>query len=157
MLSDGTLRGIKPQATTYKIADRDGMYVTVSVLSGGQRPVLVVPATAVLFAPYGDSVFVVEDKKDAPPQAANGPEKPEPAVKPASATSPATPGGNGKIVRQKFVRLGERRGDFVEVTSGVQAGEVIASSGGFKLRNGMSVTVNNALAPQAELNPKPAD
>jgi membrane fusion protein (multidrug efflux system) len=91
-----------------------------------------VPATAVLFAPYGDSVFVIEEKKDG--------------------------GGNASAtVRQKFVRLGERRGDFVAVAAGLSAGETVVSSGAFKLRNGMAVVVNNALAPAAQLAPRPSD
>jgi membrane fusion protein (multidrug efflux system) len=138
---------------------RPGMFVNVSVAAGGHRPVTIVPATAVLFAPYGDSVFAVEKKAGDGPSQANG------ASAPSGDTAPKAPNGAAgtaatdgpKVVRQKFVRLGDRRGDFVEVVSGVEPGEVIASSGAFKLRNGMSVVVNNSLAPQAELNPKPAE
>jgi membrane fusion protein (multidrug efflux system) len=108
------------------------MFANLEILSSERRPVLLIPATSVIFAPYGDSVFAIVEKKD----------------------------GSGKataVAQQKFVRMGERRGDFVEVTSGLSAGETIVSSGAFKLRNGASVVVNNALAPQAELAPKPAD
>lgn len=111
---------------------RPGMFVSVEVLSSELRNVLAIPATAVVFAPYGDSVFVIEEKKDAG-------------------------GKGGLVVRQKFVRLGDRRGDFVAVTSGLSAGETVVSNGAFKLRNGMSVVVNNALAPSAELSPKPTE
>ncbi len=111
---------------------RPGMFANVEVLSSEKRPVLVVPATAVLFAPYGDSVFVLEQKKD-------------------------ETGKTSTVAKSKLVRLGERRGDFVAVTEGLAAGETIVSSGGFKLRNGMPVVVNNALAPEAQLAPKPAD
>jgi len=107
--------------------------VTVEVLSGESRPVLLIPATAVLFAPYGDSVFVLEEKKD-----------------PAS-------GKTTTVVHQTFVRLGERRGDFVVVTSGLSAGQRIVSSGAFKLRNGAAVVVNDSLAPAAELTPRTAE
>ena len=55
------------------------------------------------------------------------------------------------------MRLGERRGDFVAVVSGLTAGETVVSSGAFKLRNGAAVAVNDALAPEAQLAPKPAD
>ncbi len=131
---DATTRNVRVRAT---VPNRDGrlrpgMFVNVEVLSSSRRPVLLVPATAVLFAPYGDSLFVLEEKKDA-------------AGKPAP------------TVRQRLVRLGERRGDFVEVQSGVEPGETVVSSGAFKLRNGMAVVVNNALAPRAELDPKPVD
>ncbi len=111
---------------------RPGMFVNVEVLSQEKRSLLIIPATAVIFAPYGDSVFVLEEKKD----------------------------GAGKatiVARQQFVRLGERRGDFVAVASGLNAGETVVSSGAFKLRNGATVLVNDALAPGSELAPKPTD
>ncbi len=111
---------------------RPGMFANVEVLSSEARPVLLIPATAVIFAPYGDSVFVIDDKRDETGKAA-------------------------AVARQTFVRLGERRGDFVAVASGLSAGETVVSSGAFKLRNGMAVTVNNALAPGAQLAPKPAE
>ena len=112
---------------------RPGMFANVEVLSSERRPVLMIPATAVMYAPYGDSVFAIEPKKD---------EK---------------SGKETLVARQKFVRLGDRRGDFVAVTSGLEAGERIVASGAFKLRNGMAVAVNDALAPGAQLDPKPAD
>jgi membrane fusion protein (multidrug efflux system) len=111
---------------------RPGMFANVDVLSSERRSVLVIPATAVMFAPYGDSVFAIEERKD-------------------EGGKPTT------IVRQKFVRTGERRGDLVAVVSGLEPGETVVSSGAFKLRNGAAVAVNNALAPDAQLAPKPAD
>jgi membrane fusion protein (multidrug efflux system) len=111
---------------------RPGMYVNVEVLSPEERPVRVVPATAILFAPYGDSVFAIEEKKDENGNAAT-------------------------IVRQKFVRTGERRGDLVAVVSGLEVGEKVVSSGAFKLRNGAAVAVNDRLAPDAKLEPNPAN
>ncbi len=111
---------------------RPGMFANVDVISPEKRPVVVIPATAVIYAPYGDSVFALEEKKDA--------------------------GGDPTLVaRQKFVRLGERRGDLVAVVSGLAAGETVVSSGAFKLRNGTAVVVRNDLAPSAELAPKPVD
>jgi membrane fusion protein (multidrug efflux system) len=110
---------------------RPGMFVNVEVLSPERRRVLLIPSTAILYAPYGDSVFAIEEKKE---------------------------GANTSLTaHQKFVRLGERRGDLVAVTSGLNAGETIVSSGAFKLRNGMNVVVRNDLAPSAELAPKPVD
>lgn len=111
---------------------RPGMFANVEVLTGEEQRVLTIPATAVLFAPYGDSVFAVEEKKD----------------------------GAGKttaVVRQKFVRTGERRGDLVAVASGLREGETVVTSGAFKLRNGAAVTVNDALAPKALLAPRPTE
>ncbi len=111
---------------------RPGMFANVEVISAEKRATLIIPATAVLYAPYGDSVFTIEQKKD-------------------------DKGGTTTVARQKFVRLGERRGDFVAVNSGLEAGETIVGGGAFKLRNGMTVAVNDALAPDAKLAPKPAE
>ena len=111
---------------------RSGMFANVEVLSPEKRSLLVIPATGVIYAPYGDSVFALEEKQDA-------------------AGNPAL------IAHQKFVRLGERRGDLVAVVSGLTAGETIVSSGAFKLRNGVSVVVKNDLAPSAEVAPKAVD
>ena len=111
---------------------RPGMFTRVEVLSASAAPVLVVPATAVIFAPYGDSVFVLEKKA----------------------------GADGKEqlqAQQRFVRLGERRGDLVAVESGLAAGETVVSGGAFKLRSGAAVVVRNDLAPDAKANPRPSD
>ncbi len=112
---------------------RPGMFVTVAAELPDTEPVLMIPATAVLYAPYGDSVFVVEEKKD---------EK---------------TGAVGKVLNQRFVHLGRTRGDFVVVTSGLEAGQTIVTTGVFKLRNGMSVVVDNKLAPDFQLAPRPAN
>jgi membrane fusion protein (multidrug efflux system) len=131
---DEATRNVKVRAT-FPNADgrlRSGMFANVEVLSDEKQRVLVVPVTAVLFAPYGDTVFVIEEKKD---QA----------------------GKEQLTVRQQFVRLGERRGDFVAVSSGLEPGQRVVSSGAFKLRNGMPVAVNQALAPKAQLRPNPAE
>jgi membrane fusion protein (multidrug efflux system) len=98
-----------------------------------EQPVLVIPATAVLSAPYGDSVYVIESK----PGKDSG--KPELAV------------------RQQFIRTGRAQGDFVSVESGLKPGERIVSAGIFKLRNGMSVIENNELSPKNDLAPHPSD
>jgi membrane fusion protein (multidrug efflux system) len=131
---DASTRNVRVRAT-FDNADgrlRPGMFAKVEVLSDETRPVLAVPATAIMFAPYGDSVFAIEEKRD--------------------------PGGKvTTVVRQKFVRTGERRGDLVAVAEGLQAGETVVSSGAFKLRNGAQVVVDNTLAPQAQLAPKPAE
>jgi membrane fusion protein (multidrug efflux system) len=111
---------------------RPGMFANVEVIAPEKRAVLAIPATAILYAPYGDSVFALEEKKD-------------------------ESGNTALIARQKFIRAGERRGDLVAVASGLQAGETIVSSGAFKLRNGTAVVVRNDLAPSAELAPKPVD
>ena len=110
---------------------RPGMFARVQVLLPEEQTVLAVPATSVLSAPYGDSVYVIE------PKPAKDGEKP------------------GLVVRQQFVRTGSARGDFVSVESGLKPGERIVSAGIFKLRNGMSVIENNDLSPKNELAPHP--
>lgn len=112
---------------------RTGMYVNVTVVLPQEKDVLIIPSTAVLYAPYSDSVFVIEEKKD---------EEGKPA---------------GKTVRQQFVRLGEKRGDYITVTSGLKAAETIVSTGVFKLRNGQAVVVDNKLAPKFKLSPQPSE
>ena len=112
---------------------RPGMFVKVDVMLPEKAKTLVIPGSAISYAPYGDSVFVIEKKKD---------EK---------------TGKELQVLRQAFVRIGEARGDLVSITKGLKAGEQVVSTGVFKLRNGMSVTTNNALAPQPQLNPKPVD
>jgi membrane fusion protein (multidrug efflux system) len=125
-------RNVQVQATLPNTDERlrPGMFASVQVLLPDKQPVLTVPATAVLYAPYSDSVFVVESK-------------------------PTDTGQTQQVLRQQFVQLGEKRGDFVAVTNGLQAGQRVVSTGVFKLRNGMPVSVDNALSPAFELNPEP--
>jgi membrane fusion protein (multidrug efflux system) len=131
---DAATRNVKVRAT-FTNADgrlRPGMFANVQVLAPQKRKVLVVPATSVMFAPYGDSVFTIDEAKGKDGQ---------PAL----------------TVKQQTVRLGERRGDFVEVVDGLPPEATVVSRGAFKLRNGMAVVVNNALAPAARLTPTPAE
>lgn len=143
---DGTLTAINPdldqatrsvglQATLDNPEQllRPGMFTRVEVLLPQEETVLVIPATSVLSAPFGDSVYVVE---------------PAPA---------GSDGKTGLTVRQQFIRTGRARGDFLSVASGLQAGARIVSAGLFKLRNGMAVVENNRLTPKAEEKPHPAD
>jgi membrane fusion protein (multidrug efflux system) len=131
---DAATRNVRMRAT-FRNPDgrlRPGMFASVEVVSGERRPVLLVPATSAIYAPYGDSVYVLET-------VAEGGKPP------------------GLVARQRFVRLGERRGDLVAVVSGLKAGEQVVSSGAFKLRNGAAVVVHNDQAPKAELDPRPVD
>jgi membrane fusion protein, multidrug efflux system len=132
---DPVTRNVTLQATidNKDHALRPGMFAKIDVLLPDKQKTLVVPGTAVSYAPYGDSVFVIEKKKD---------EK---------------TGKESQVLRQQFVRVGEARGDFVSITKGLEEGQQIVSTGVFKLRNGMPVVINNDLAPKPELNPKPAD
>jgi membrane fusion protein (multidrug efflux system) len=130
---DAATRNIRLQATVANVGEklRPGLFARVAVVLPGQAEVLAIPATAVVYAPYGDSVFLIED-----------------------ATTPQT-GATGKVLRQQFVRLGEKRGDFVAVTSGLKGTETLVSTGAFKLRNGQTVIIDNQLAPVFSLDPRP--
>ncbi len=131
---DSSTRNIMLQATLRNPDGtlRPGMFAKVELVLPQSHRLLVVPATAVLHAPYGDSVFVIESPKD---------------VKTA---------GNVREARLVTVRLGEARGDFVTVTQGLAAGQTVVSSGVFKLRNGSPVVVDNSLAPAPKEKPTPA-
>jgi membrane fusion protein (multidrug efflux system) len=130
---DAATRSIKVQATVANGGGdlRPGMFARVQLVLPESLPLLVIPATAVLHAPYGDSVFVITDVRD---------EK---------------SGVTAKQAQMTTVRLGETRGDFVAVTMGLQPGQTIATSGVFKLRNGSPVAVDNTLAPDAQSAPRP--
>ena len=106
-----------------------GMAVAVTVTLAQPSDVLVVPATALIYAPFGDTVFVVEPAQQ----------------------------GSGLVARQQFVRLGESRGDFVQILEGVKAGDEIVTSGAFKLYNGQSVTKTDSATPEYSKNPTPTD
>ncbi|MGZ3450417.1 MAG: efflux RND transporter periplasmic adaptor subunit [Polyangiales bacterium] len=127
---DPVTRAIKVRATPQKSGKlRAGMFINVSVVLPTKQPVIAVPATAIIHATYGNSVFVIE-------------EKPGPDGKPA------------KFVRQQFVRTGESRGDFVSVLEGLKGGEELVVAGGFKLRNGARVVINNDVKLEPSLTPK---
>lgn len=117
---------------------RTGMFVNVEVVLPGETDVVAVPATAIVHAPYGDSVFVVEPKQTA--AEGGGPEAAQPGA---------------LVARQQFVRLGGMRGDFIAVEAGVEAGQKVVSAGAFKLRNQAPVAIKNEVGAEAELAPRP--
>jgi len=112
---------------------RTGMFVNVELILPDTLNVLPIPATAVLYAPFGNSVFVIDEKKN------------------------AETGETQKVLRQQFVILGQARGDYVDVTDGLKNGERVVTSGVFKLRSGSPVVIDNTLAPKASLEPNPKD
>jgi len=112
---------------------RPGMFINIEIVLPEKHKALVIPGSAISYAPYGDSVFVIEKQKD---------EK---------------TGKESQVLRQQFVRVGEARGDFVSITTGLKAGETVVGTGVFKLRNGMAVAINNDLAPKPQMNPTPVD
>ncbi len=130
---DAATRNIRLQATIANPKGQllPGMFARVAVELPGRNQVLAIPATAVLYAPYGDSVFIVEPQQD---------EK---------------SGSTGLVLRQQFIRLGEKRGDFVAAVSGLQGGETVVGTGVFKLRDGQGVVIDNQLSPTFSLEPKP--
>ena len=132
---DPVNRSVTLQATLDNAdhALRAGMFARVKVLLPQKNQILYIPATAVAYAPYGNSVYIIEKKHD---------EKTK---------------QDDLTIRQQFVRTGETRGDFVAVTEGLKKGEQVVSTGVFKLRNGLKVVVDNTLAPKTEMAPKPAD
>lgn len=129
---DPVTRSVKLQATFANAEQllRPGMFARMEIVFPEVKPVLAIPATAVLSAPYGDSVYVVE---------------------------PSTNAAGGLVVRQQFIRVDRAKGDFVSVGSGLKAGDNIVSSGMFKLRNKMAVVVNNDIAPKSDKKPNPSD
>ena len=132
---DTVTRNVTLQATLanpdHKL--RPGMFAKVEVVLPEKHKTLVIPGSAVSYAPYGDSVYVIEKKKD-----------------PKS-------GKESQTIRSQVVRVGEARGDFVSIIEGLKPDEVVVSTGVFKLRNGMLVTINNDLAPKPQVSPTPVD
>jgi membrane fusion protein (multidrug efflux system) len=131
---DQSTRNVQVQATIpnadYKL--RPGMFTKVSVVMNENKSVVAIPATAIHYAPYGNSIFVVSEMKN-------------------------QQGKPYKGVREQFVKVGESRGDLVAVDSGLNAGEEIVTSGVFRLRNAAPIIVNNSIKPQGELAPSPSN
>ncbi|PYY06036.1 MAG: efflux transporter periplasmic adaptor subunit [Acidobacteria bacterium] len=131
---DQSTRNVQVQATMGNPGGklRPGMFVQVEVGVGEQRSVIPLPASAISYAPFGDSVFVLSDLK--------------------------SPGGETyRGVRQQFVKVEGARGDQVGVVSGINTGDEVVTSGVFKLRNGAAVAVNNKIQPGNNPAPKPED
>jgi len=131
---DQTTRNVQVQATLANPGAKlhPGMFVQAQVMLGAAKNVIALPASAINYAPYGDSVFVVSDLKN--------------------------PDGHSyRGVRQQVVKLGAARGDQVAVLSGVKAGEEIVTSGVFKLRNGVPIQINNNVQPGNSKTPVTED
>lgn len=139
---DTATRSVKLRASVQvqdgKVQLHPGMFVNISVVLPERTEVVFVPATAVVRAPYGNSVYIVEDHKDDKGQPIKGMD-----------------GKPGKVARQQFVRLGVTRGDFVAIEDGVKAGQEVVSLGSFKLRNGATVMVNNQIKLDSSQTPQP--
>jgi membrane fusion protein (multidrug efflux system) len=131
---DEATRNVRVQATFANRARKlhPGMFVEVQLARGSKSSFVTLPASAISYAPFGDSVFIVEQVK--------GPD-----------------GKSFRGVRQQFVKLGPARGDMVAVLTGVKPGEEVVTSGVFKLRPGAAVVVNNSVQPSSSTAPKPED
>jgi len=127
-----TTRNIQVQATFQNGAGklRPGMFVQVDLPLGQPRQVIPLPASAINYAPYGDSVYVVTEMTD-------------------------PKGKKYKGVKQQVVKIEGSRGDQVAITSGINPGDEIVSAGVFRLRNSAPVLVNNSVLPGNSPNPKP--
>jgi membrane fusion protein, multidrug efflux system len=133
-LVDQATRNVQVQAT-FKNSDfrlRPGMFAKVSVILSERQNVVAIPATAIHYAPYGDSIFVVSELKD--PQ-----------------------GKEYKGVKEQFIKTGQSRGDMIAVVSGLKPGDEVVTSGVFRLKSGAHVKVNNQVKPGSDLAPNPAD
>ena len=127
-------RNIQIQATLSNPGGklRPGMFVEVALSLGADRQVIPLPASAINYAPYGDSVYVVTNLKDKTGKTFRG-------------------------VRQQFVKVDGSRGDQAAVISGINPGDEVVTAGVFKLRNGAAVVVNNKVQPENNPNPNPVD
>ena len=134
-LIDENTRNVRVQALFDNAAGklRPGMFVETRLAGGGASSVIALPASAISYAPFGDSVFIVENVND-----------------------PKTH-KSYRGVRQQFVKLSGARGDQVGVVSGVKPGEEVVTSGVFKLRPGAAVIVNNTVQPSNSAKPRPED
>jgi membrane fusion protein, multidrug efflux system len=131
---DEATRTVQVQATFHNAARRlrPGMFVQVQTTTGTGEPLVALPASAISYAPYGNSVFVVGDLKG--------------------------PGGKTyRGVEQRFVKLGDGLGDQVAIVSGVKAGEEVVTSGVFKLRTGAAIVIDNKVQPANNPAAKPED
>jgi membrane fusion protein, multidrug efflux system len=131
---DESTRNVQVQATLANADNklRPGMFVQVEVGVGAERTLFPLPASAINYAPFGDSVYIVTDLK--------GPD-----------------GKTYRGVRQQFVKIAGARGDQIGIVSGLHAGDEVVTSGAFKLRNGAAVAVNNKIQPGNNPSPTPED
>ena len=137
---------LRAQLSNSEMKLRPGQFGRVHLELPGKREVMVIPRTAVSYDSYGTSVFVVQKKKEDP-----NAEKKEPL--PGMPAGPTT----DLEVSQRFIKVGEARGDYVIVVDGIKEGEQVATSGLLKLRNQQPVIIDNQSPPKTELNPTPPE
>jgi membrane fusion protein (multidrug efflux system) len=141
-----------------------GMFVNVTIDAGSQRRYLTLPQTAVVFNPYGETVYVVRTKREfdadqaAAAVAARGADAADrqPAPKKASRGPPPLP-PDALVVQQTFVTTGLTRGDQVAILTGLNEGVEVVTSGQIKLKNGAPVSIDNSVKPANNPNPTPQE
>jgi membrane fusion protein (multidrug efflux system) len=114
---------------------RPGMFAQVEISTGAPERLITLPQTAIVFAPYGNSVFLAEPAK----------------------SDGKAPASGGLVARQTFVKLGATRGDQVAVTEGVTEGATVVTAGQIKLRNGTQLNVDDSVRTPNDPNPVPVD
>jgi membrane fusion protein (multidrug efflux system) len=112
-----------------------GMFARVSVDVGSKRQQLTLPQAAVVYNPYGDTVYVVQPAKGKDDKG----------------------NANAPTVQQTFVTTGETRGDQVAILKGLKAGTEVVTSGQMKLKNGAPIKVDNSVQPAAAAHPTPQE
>jgi membrane fusion protein (multidrug efflux system) len=129
---DSSSRNVQARAS-FANADRrlvPGMYANVEIDNGNATSQITLPQSAITYNPYGDTVYVVQR---------SGSDKDHPYL----------------TAQQRFVKLGDTRGDQVAVVSGVAAGDEVVTAGQVKLRNGAPVVINNKIVPSSDPSPTP--
>jgi len=124
-----------------------GMYAKVVIDSGAEQRLLTLPQTAIVYNPYGASVYVVRPAGAAGTAGTAG--------KPSATATPPQDKGRDLVVQQQFVKTGPTRGDQVAILQGIDAGDLVVTSGQIKLKNGAAVVVDNSAAPSDAANPTP--
>lgn len=150
---DSATRNVQVEATIAnpKQVLLPGMFANVKIDIGGSQERLTLPSTAVTYNPYGSTVYVV--KQAEPPK----PGAPGAAGTPAPAPAADAQGKPQLVAEQVFIETGPTRGDQISIVKGLQAGQVVVSSGQNKLKNGTPVTVDNTVQPTNDPNPKPQE
>jgi membrane fusion protein, multidrug efflux system len=133
-LVDQATRNVQVQATFTNPDSllRPGMFAKVSVILSDKQNVVAIPATAIHYAPYGDSIFIVTELKDQQGKEYQG-------------------------VKEQFIKIGQSRGDMIAIVSGLKPGEEVVTSGVFRLKSGAAVTINNQIKPNSDMAPNPSD
>jgi membrane fusion protein (multidrug efflux system) len=139
-----------------------GMFVNVAVEAGSQQRYLTLPQTAIVYNPYGETVYVVRSKSQfdaeqtaAAPKDADPPDK-QPAAKKSRKGPPPLP-PDTVVVEQTFVTTGPTRGDQVAIVSGLDQGVEVVTSGQIKLKNGAPVRIDNSVRPADNPRPTPQE